>query len=88
MTPLRSGPPFVVELAVALAFLLILAFSSPRIRLALEEIFPNVFHASALHACLPPTEYETVHIIVSLRDGELVTECMYIGARGAYRAGR
>lgn len=88
MKPIRSGPPFIVELAVALGFLLVLALASPRIRAALEEVFPNVFHASALHACLPPTEYESVLIIVSLRDGELVTECMHVGARGAYRAAK
>jgi len=82
----RERSPFWIEIAIALGFILVLAFSSPRIRAALEEIFPNVFHTARLHACLPPTEYETLHIMVSLRDGELVTECMYVGSRGAYRA--
>lgn len=35
-------------------------------------------------ACQSPSEYEQLHIVVTLHDGRLHSQCMYVGTRGAY----
>jgi len=35
--------------------------------------------------CAPPTEHEQLHVVVTWRGPELVTSCLYVGPRGAYR---
>jgi hypothetical protein len=34
--------------------------------------------------CQPPSEHEQLHIVVTLRDGRLHSECMFVGTRGTY----
>lgn len=43
----------------------------------------------AATACPPPSELEQLHIVVTVRAGQLHSECMYVGTRGSYtkRAG-
>lgn len=40
--------------------------------------------AKAVASCTPPTEYEVLHVVVTVRDGALLTECMYLGSTGTY----
>jgi hypothetical protein len=40
--------------------------------------------APAPASCLPPTEFETLHIVVGQHQGRLVVDCMYVGSTGTY----
>jgi hypothetical protein len=40
--------------------------------------------AKLVGTCTPPTEYEVLHVVVHVRDGALLTECMYLGSVGTY----
>jgi hypothetical protein len=35
--------------------------------------------------CPPPSEHEQLHVVSYWRDGRLLSECMYVGSRGAVR---
>lgn len=34
--------------------------------------------------CLPPSEFEQLHIIVVARGGRFHVDCLYLGSRGSY----
>jgi hypothetical protein len=40
--------------------------------------------AKIARTCQPPSEHEQLHIVVTLRDGRLHSECMFVGTRGTY----
>lgn len=40
---------------------------------------------SAIARCLPPSEYELLHVIVSRKGDRIEASCAYLGPRGAYK---
>lgn len=40
--------------------------------------------AAAARSCPLPSELEQLHIVVRRHGGQVLTECLYVGARGSY----
>lgn len=86
---ISAAPSLAFELAIVLGAMFggLIVYALPDIQAWIAGQAPAV-HARALNGCHSPTEHEQLHIIVTHRDGRLVSECMYVGTRGTYTKGR
>lgn len=79
--PIGAAPSLRATMALAIFFTAALLWGVPELVKWTRKNLPPLI---ATGSCLPPSEFEQLHIVVSRHDGRLFTECMYVGGRGVY----
>ena len=79
--PIGAAPSLRFTVALAIVTAAAMLWGVPRIVEWSRQHLPPL---TATAQCLPPSEFEQLHIVVRLHEGLLYSECLYVGTAGTY----